>query len=413
MTEKGSGIRLLLGLSFLLGLCCCNFYKDTLGLEAESSEDHLLEGQLALQRAEYTQAKFQFEAALKIDSTKSEGYYGAAKAALLEQHINMFALLQSFQNNDGKSIPFLGEPDTIKNKVYVANRQVNQFLGLLIKREENSKSDKKVSAKQISADYALATTIQAVLSLADFNGDGYINEKDNLLTGIIDFSDPTKLQPDSIMKNLAALKNDTAKIQALNALLDKSGELLNQSSSAIDLLVSALSGDPNSASAVCPKDSTCPQIPKDKIGDSAAVQVKSFIKSAGSTMLIYKIYDGKDNDGDGCIDEEILDGIDNDGDGYIDEDNRGAADPLNPKFKALSDKADNNLNDTIDDTAEGAFDSRYQASLTLDEPYAMRIFYRDSIDTRVTVQIKDAKGKVTDSVSTFDLCNPIKVKGFR
>ncbi len=40
------------------------------------------------------------------------------------------------------------------------------------------------------------------------------------------------------------------------------------------------------------------------------------------SISFYKLGDGIDNDGDGCVDEEILDGKDNDGDGLIDEDLR-------------------------------------------------------------------------------------------
>ena len=82
---------------------------------------------------------------------------------------------------------------------------------------------------------------------------------------------------------------------------------------------------------------------KEKVDDSAVTQVKKFIQDAGSTVVIYKVFDGMDNDGDGCIDEELLDGIDNDGDGRADEDSRGAPDPGNAKFRVGPDGADNNL----------------------------------------------------------------------
>src|SRR4051812_40236799 len=197
MTRTSAGITALLFLSGILS--GCNIYKQSTGGEPETAEEHLLEGQILLQKANYSKALEQFEAAIAKDSSKSEGYYGAAKAVLLEQHINMFKLLQSFQNNDGKSIPFLSEPDTVKDKIFVANRGINKYLSLLAERDRLGKSDGIIPVGRFSADYALASAIEAVLSLADFNGDGRINAKDNILNGIIDFTDPTKLNPDSIM----------------------------------------------------------------------------------------------------------------------------------------------------------------------------------------------------------------------
>src|SRR5690606_8106130 len=149
--------------------------------------------------------------------------------------------------------------------------------------------------------------------------------------GIIDFTDPTKLNPDSIMANLAGLENDTAKIAALNGLLDKSADLLTQSDKAIDLFLHGIL-DGKDTLAVCPPaDTACTRLrnqnrPGEQIGDSALTQVRKFILDAGATMSIYKVSDKTDNDGDGCVDEELLDGLDNDGDGRIDEDSRGAPD---------------------------------------------------------------------------------------
>ena len=81
---------------------------------------------------------------------------------------------------------------------------------------------------------------------------------------------------------------------------------------------------------------------QDKVGDSAIGQVKKFIQDAGSTVVIYKVFDKADNDGDGCTDEELLDGLDNDGDGKVDEDSRGAPDTAgNVFYRAEKDLADN------------------------------------------------------------------------
>ena len=389
---------------------------------------------ILLQKADYPAARAQFDAAIAKDSSKSEAYYGAAKCVLLDQHINMFKLLQSFQENDGKSIPFLGEPDTVKDKIFVANRGINHYLSALAERDRLEKSDGIIAVGRYSADYALASAIEAVLSLADFNGDGRINAKDNILNGIIDFTDPSKLNPDSIMANIADLKNDTAKIAALNGLLEKSQELLANSDKALDLFLNGVLDKKDSLSGTkCePADSDCLKLNaqlggQEKVGDSAITQVKKFLQDAGSTVVIYKVFDKLDNDGDGCIDEELLDGIDNDGDGKTDEDSRGAPDTVgNVNFHADQDKADNDLDGVVDEADEAGFHARYLHSfepmqLLLHPDRKGRIHWADTGPEPVP-SIRAAwswscwtprpSPKTMDTVSTFDLCKGA-VKGFK
>ena len=410
----------------------CNLYKETVGTGADSPDEHILEGQLLLQKAKYGDALGHFQKAIAQDSSKSEAYYGAAKCRLLQQRINMFQLMQSFQNNDGKSIPFLSEPDSIKDKIFVANRGINEFLGRLASRDARKLSDGKIPVARFSADYALASAIEAVLSLADFNGDGRINAKDNVLNGIIDFSDPSKLNPDSIMANIADLKNDTAKIAALNNLLEKSEELLAKSGNAIDLFLkgtldkqdSVLGGKCDSADTNCIKAKAALPAGQEKVGDSAIGQVKKFIQDAGATVVIYKVFDKVDNDGDGCTDEELLDGIDNDGDGKADEDSRGAPDTAgNVNYKADKDKADNDGDAKTDEDDEALFHIRYEASfaplaLVLHPERKGEIYWKSTdsglVDGRKPVILTDStvSPAAKDTVWTFDLCKGA-VKGFK
>jgi hypothetical protein len=421
--------------AFLL-LCVlagCNVFKESAGIEPTTADEHILEGQILLRKARYPEAQAQFDAALSLDSSKSEAYYGGAKCALLAQRINMFQLLQSFQNNSSGSIPFLSEPDSVKDKIYVANRGINKYLGVLARKDSLQESDGVISVGLFAADYALATAIEAVLSLADFNGDGRIDAHDNILNGIIDFSDPTKLNPDSIMANLADLKNDTVKIQALNDLLDKSQDLLAKSDQAIDLFLNSALGKKDSVLSECPPaDTACAAAKgqleaggKDKVGDSAVTQAKKFIQDAGATVVVFKVFDREDNDGDGCIDEELLDGIDNDGDGRTDEDSRGAPDTAgNARYYADKDGADNNFDGKTDEAAETAFHIRYGNSfgafaLLAHPDRKGQIYWADSdsgaVDTRKkTIVVLDSTvtPPLLDTVSTFDLCKG-PVKGFK
>jgi hypothetical protein len=162
------------------------------------------------------------------------------------------------------------------------------------------------------------------------------------------------------------------------------------------------------------------------VGDSAIGQVKKFIQDAGSTVVIYKVFDKVDNDGDGCTDEELLDGIDNDGDGRIDEDSRGAPDTAgNVFYKADKDLADNDGDGKIDskDDNEDLFHKRYEASfapvqLLIHPERKGEIFWADTgnglEDTRRKVVVPDSSVSppALDTVTTFDLCKGA-VHGFK
>jgi hypothetical protein len=213
------------------------------------------------------------------------------------------------------------------------------------------------------------------------------------------------------------------KIQALNSLLDKSQNLLQQSDKAVDLFISSLAGKKDSTP--CPPDNPACKGVTDNVGDSAVLQIKKFLQDAGATVVIYKVQDRLDNDGDGCADEELLDGIDNDGDGKVDEDSRGIPDTLeNPRFYAHLEGGDNNRDSAVDEDAEQAFHLRYAASfqppaLLLNPERRGQIFWKDSsgtlVDSRRKILIPlnaTAKPPVIDTVSTFDLCLG-QVTGFK
>jgi hypothetical protein len=57
-------------------------------------------------------------------------------------------------------------------------------------------------------------------------------------------------------------------------------------------------------------------------GDELTTEVQSTLDSIGESSKFWRLADKIDNDGDGCVDEEIFDSKDNDGDGIIDEDLR-------------------------------------------------------------------------------------------
>ena len=103
-----------------------------------------------------------------------------------------------------------------------------------------------------------------------------------------------------------------------NALNDTA--VLNQFNNSLSQLQSDLA---NTLDNVLPKVSDALEESGMFDGEGSAISqllgadAEANSQTAKATIGFYKVGDGIDNDGDGCVDEEILDGIDNDGDGLI------------------------------------------------------------------------------------------------
>jgi hypothetical protein len=128
------------------------------------------------------------------------------------------------------------------------------------------------------------------------------------------------------------LQNDTASRDQLNNLIQNVSSGLGSASKVLDLLGSAVTGKVPGASDSLSSDPG--------LTEKVTENMDSVITSLGNAVTFYQFGDMKDNDGDGCIDEEVMDGKDNDGDSFTDEDARIVE----------TDLADNDHNLIIDDS---------------------------------------------------------------
>jgi hypothetical protein len=113
-------------------------------------------------------------------------------------------------------------------------------------------------------------------------------------TGAI--ADSTKNNINGILTNVSNIAQDTA---LMNQLLN------------------------NATGSIGSTDPTTGQTITDSSKNSVNQAAKDFITQLGSSTSFYLINDSLDNDGDGCINEEIFgDSTDNDGDSLMDEDGR-------------------------------------------------------------------------------------------
>jgi|GEM_PF-2797909 len=240
--------------------------------------------------------------------------------------------------------------------------------------------DGVINLEKVTTDYALLLMLHTLVSLKDLNGDKLIDSTDKVevvedLLKLFTAKEGSGEQAGvgNIEQKLATFmekqKGDTATVSQINNLLDKMSEGTEGVAQMIDfattLGIVPQTTDTSSKDA-CDSSKTAECKQQGALGGD----IKEQVAALGNKVVFYKFGDKLDNDGDGCVDEEILDGIDNDGDGLIDEDTRlipyDTPDLLTGKTASLGswikpDSSDNNkavlnpLTDRVTFTEEAGF----------------------------------------------------------
>jgi hypothetical protein len=345
-------------------LVACNVFNPSgEGDAGVDPEAQLTAGENQFRLQDYKGASETFENAIKSDSNNSMAYYGYAKSVMRYWSVNASTLLTEVQKAQDKSgIPFIGASDWDVTRYLQATSRVRLALGAMTDRDSLTRwwryslhpdgkeakadplaakriafiqdyfdkadkgwsgyrkrsqfplSDLKMASKKIVADFGFVEMIYAVTHLRDLNGDNTIDEHDN------------------VMKLLTFNVSGGFKVDNLDAIVDSldTPEKKEQFNNLIQNVASGLSSASTVLNLISPTLTN--QVPG---GDTAGVsqnlsgdvtqKADSVITSLGDAVTFYQFGDGKDNDGDGCVDEEIPDGKDNDGDGFTDEDARWVA----------------------------------------------------------------------------------------
>jgi hypothetical protein len=103
--------------------------------------------------------------------------------------------------------------------------------------------------------------------------------------------------------------NTPEKKEQFNNLIQNVAGGLSSASTVLGLLSPTLTGQAGTDSS-------------GNLSGDVTQKADSMISSLGDAVTFYQFGDSRDNDGDGCVDEEVPDGKDNDGDGFTDEDAR-------------------------------------------------------------------------------------------
>lgn len=327
----------------ILLLAGCNLFNPTGSHKASDLNDSakLIEAENLLRDKKNSKAAQLYREVIESDSTRSKAYFGLAKAQLRMHGVGadyVLEFVQTFDDANGKN-PFLAATRHMRKVDPDKMAGIELAHGTLSKLARRDTLQARWAATGVpeegykAGDYPLT---DGVVRYARIELDMELLVATQLFWQIsrvsdgmgecVPFVDPAcDLSQSKLFQSAIADTGlrDTANmiIGAIARNLDEIGNL------SIDMLNASRDG-------VIGVDSN--------MADMGASAIQATVDTMKTFASFYRLQNRKDDDGDGCADEEILDGKDNDGDGLVDEDLR----------TTLVDFFDNDRNGTIDDAGE-------------------------------------------------------------
>ena len=287
-----------------MSIAGCNLFHPTGSHDAESDDAAALtlEGYQEYQNSNFEGARKFFDRAIKADSGYSEAWVGLCKSVMNTQKgLNVFELV-SLVKSDSAGI--LDIPDDSAAVLSGGIDSVMYFLNQFVARDTTDKTDKKVRFKDIADSYTILQFTKAAFRIRNVK---------TQLTNVVSTGS-------------AGMQVD---LKTLNDLGDSLKPFLNDMASAAE----AIKTSPENAKEII--KSYYSDAEKDYLDESAftdasiglanmVIQLNDRAQNTPEDRhdVFFKFGNKIDDDGDGCIDEEVIDGFDNDGDGEIDEDGR-------------------------------------------------------------------------------------------
>lgn len=306
-----------------MGIAGCNLFHPTGSHDAENGDAAALtlEGYQEFQKANYDAARGFFNRAIRADSGYSEAWIGLCKSILNTQKgLNVFELVsyarktekkdEENKESDGKSsssssnIGFLDMSDAKADTISRGIDSVMFYLDQFVERDTTDRTDKKVTFADIADSYTILQLTKAGIRLRNVH---------TQLTSVVS-ADNAGMQMN---------------LNTLNDLGDSLKPFLQDMAAAAE----AIKASPESAAEIIKAylpDSTRKEIGDEFYADATVGLANTVIQlndraqtiEEDRTEVFFTFGNVRDDDGDGCIDEEVVDNYDNDGDGEIDEDAR-------------------------------------------------------------------------------------------
>lgn len=345
------------GLAIPLVLGGCNLFNPGGGSQALNCASNdadclLLSGENYYRNQQFRRSMQAYEQAVDLDSTRSLGYYGYAKAAVRRFDLDNLAVLNDLDSTQsGAEFAFLQHDESVLTLRLQAASAVNRALDILTDRDSLTRfyayiddttgeaaTDTIVQRRQFMIDYLTNAALypdsawrpESEFPLTDFEMPASAVTIDlmayKMLYKVTQFRDldrnDTVDARDSLLQKLLLQKDGT--ISGLSEIADQlendSGAAENLNNMILDLQNGF--GDLGDLASLLPVPVPSDDDTTDDASEQAQGNIDSIVRGMGGSLVFYQFGDGLDNDADGCIDEEILDELDNDLDGFIDEDAR-------------------------------------------------------------------------------------------
>ena len=283
----------------------CNIFNPS-NQERVSSDDTdalIYEGYIDIQRAQYTRAAYNFSRAIHSDSASSRAWYGLAKAVLNQYGLNVFEMLK-YAKTENNTNGFMKMSDIEVEKYRVGIDTVIKVIDQFIDRDTTDRTDKKIRFSTIANSYTILqlANVAILIRKATSNTAEMFNYDVSSNQIAIDWSSLHNLPTNEAVETVNALASSA---QALKADPDNTFPIFR---------------------SFLPGSDT---VPDDEFKDGALDITDQIIEMSSNldenpdrASVFISVGNGIDDDGDGCVDEEIWDGQDNDGDGEVDEDQR-------------------------------------------------------------------------------------------
>lgn len=377
MSRKGwIGAALICAASLMTS--CENLFNPSgeTSLSELDADGLISQGELYLRQGKNYDAYQAFDQAIRLDSTKSMAYYGKAKASLRRYNVNPIELMkvisETQSNPDTPPLTVIGNyvlgklrdtsggfgkaVDTMSASLVPFFRR-DSINSLWVSWNKSKSSDtltetEKKQATLFENEYVLSKNAYKLEQFPIMDGQirsnrltaernvalavDMMQSVNKLFAGYSNIEDITK-----DITDLASGNKDLSETKIFQTALQDSTmrTTLNDN-------ITALSKDATKLSSIAGSFSQITGTDQAQVDSAAAdTNLQKQVEKLGSSINFYRINDSQDNDGDGCVDEEIHDGKDNDGDGLIDEDIRGS-------LAMQVDLKDNDKNGSIDDALE-------------------------------------------------------------
>ena len=311
-------MKIKLSLCFLcmliLGIIGCNLFNPTESVNIDYSDADALtyEGYKNFRDNNYPDAAYYFSKAIETDSSHSEAWYGLAKTKVNLKDINAFKLLKYVNVDEKSALPIAAMDDATANKYQESVDAIQRFLSRFITLDTTGKLDGVITYDNVYKDVMMLDMFLFMLDLRkEMRHVEKCKEKDPA-TGL------PKCSIGDII-NGTSPENATNILKHVNGFAQTCANKPEVGSTALGVLMPGFGGFFSNEGKNTITSTACQLIAdKTKPSDDPVENAKGLnvVSAVANTSPM------GDEDGDGCMDEEILDDKDNDGDGEVDEDTR-------------------------------------------------------------------------------------------